>query len=171
MIELRELTLADAQALQRIFSPESTKFLGRAPMDAADARLYAGNAVASVGRRPRSLYTLGLTADDDLLGVVKLCLDRPLPSVSYVLRPDTWGRGYATEGLRILLALAFGQLGLPAVHAKHHPDNPASGRALVKAGFIRTGRVSGFETYVNSADRPGHRAPRGSPAACWTRSS
>lgn len=168
MIELRELTPIDAQALQLIYSPESTEYLGRAPMDAPEARFHAGNAAASADQSPRTLYMLGLTAAGDLLGVVKLHLERPPATVSYILRPDAWGRGYATEGLRRLLALAFGQLGLPIVHAKHHPDNPASGRVLVKAGFTHTGRVSGFETYLTRPPRPAS-APRaqtrGNPAA------
>ncbi|MBV6697339.1 GNAT family N-acetyltransferase [Kitasatospora aureofaciens] len=148
MIDLRELAPDDAEALQRIYSPESIKFLGRGPMDAAEARFYAGNAVASAAQTPRTLYMLGLAVDGDLLGVVKLHLERPVATVSYILRADAWGRGYATEGLRRLLALAFGHLGLPALHAKHHPDNPASGRVLMKAGFAPTGSRYGFETYA-----------------------
>ncbi|MCX4751481.1 GNAT family N-acetyltransferase [Kitasatospora sp. NBC_01287] len=148
MIELRELTDGDADALLRIYCAEATKHLGRASMDAAEARFYARTAAASAAQSPRMLYTLGLVAAGDLLGVVKLHLDRPAPAISYILRPDAWGRGFATEGVRRILALAFGHLGLPEVRAKHHPDNPASGRVLVKAGFAPTGEHVGFITYA-----------------------
>ncbi|MFJ7279784.1 GNAT family N-acetyltransferase [Kitasatospora sp. NPDC098663] len=148
MIELRELVPGDADALLRIYSAKATQYLGRAPMDAAEARFYARSAAASAAQSPRALYTLGLVADDDVLGVVKLHLDRPVPSISYILRRDAWGQGYATEGVRKILALAFSHLGLPEVSAKHHPDNSASGRVLTKAGFTPTGEHAGFLTYT-----------------------
>ncbi|MFJ9952439.1 GNAT family N-acetyltransferase [Kitasatospora sp. NPDC091207] len=154
VIGLRELTPDDAIALQNIYGPESTRYLGRGAMDAAEARSCTRDAVAAAGHFPRTLYTLGLARKSDLLGVVKLRLDRPAATVSYILRADAWGQGYATEGARRILALGFGHLGLPVVHAKHHPDNPASGRVLTKAGFTWTGQVSGFETYLARPQQP-----------------
>ncbi|MFB7473481.1 GNAT family N-acetyltransferase [Kitasatospora sp. NPDC056184] len=148
MIELRELVPCDAEALLRIYSAEATEYLGRAPMDPAEARYYAQSAAAHAAQDPRTLYMLGLVVDADLLGIVKLHCDRPAAAISYVLRPDAWGRGYATEGVHKILALAFGRLGLPEVHAKHHPDNPASGRVLLKAGFVPTGEHTECLTYV-----------------------
>lgn len=148
MIELRELELGDAETLLRIYGAEATRYLGRAPMDAAEARFYVRVALASAACPSRALYVLGLAVDGDLLGVVKLHRDRPVAAISYVLRPDSWGRGYATEGVRRILALAFDSLGLPEIRAKHHPANAASGRVLLKAGFTLTLEQAGFITYV-----------------------
>ncbi|MFJ3218113.1 GNAT family N-acetyltransferase [Kitasatospora sp. NPDC086801] len=96
----------------------------------------------------RSAYVLGLDLDGDLLGITKLHLDRPVAALSYILRADVWGKGHATEAVRRILALGFGRLGLTEIHAKHHPDNPASGRVLLKAGFVPTGEHAGFNTYT-----------------------
>ncbi|MFG2911302.1 GNAT family N-acetyltransferase [Kitasatospora sp. NPDC048298] len=147
MIELRELGPGDAGALLRIYSAESTRYLGRAPMDADEARHRVRDVAAAAAQSPRALYVLGLAVDGDLLGVVKLHRDRPVAAVSYILRADAWGRGYATEGVRRIVALAFGHLGLPQVRARHRADNPASGRVLLKAGFVPTGERGGFMTY------------------------
>ncbi|MER7705426.1 GNAT family N-acetyltransferase [Kitasatospora sp. NPDC097605] len=148
MIELRELVLGDASAVQRIYSAESVRYLGRAAMDSREAAEFVTAAVASAKRDPRTLYTLGLTVDGDLLGVVKLHLVRPVAAVSYILRSDAWGQGYATEGVRKALALGLGHLRLPEIHARHHPDNRASGRVLLKAGFNFTGVRANFLTYA-----------------------
>ncbi|WP_406095512.1 GNAT family N-acetyltransferase [Kitasatospora purpeofusca] len=148
MIGLRELTLDDAEAIRRVYGPESVKFLGRAPMDAVEVRSYLADALVSAARSPRTLHTLGLTVDYDLLGVVKLRLERPVAAVSYILRADAWGRGHATEGLRRIVALGVGELGLAEIRARHHVDNPASGRVLLRAGFTRTGARAGFMDYV-----------------------
>ncbi|MFD5559765.1 GNAT family N-acetyltransferase [Kitasatospora griseola] len=154
MIELRELRPDDAEALLRIYSSEATRYLDREAMDAAEAHHCLRDAAAAAAQTPRTLYVLGLAVDGDLVGVVKLHRDRPVAAVSYILRADTWGRGYATAGVRRILALAFGRLGLPEVRAKHRPENPASGRVLRKAGFVLTGEHNGYATYAMRAPTP-----------------
>lgn len=59
--------------------------------------------------------------------------------IGYWLGRPWWGRGFATEALRGVTPFAK-QLG--AVVADHFADNPASGRALEKAGFVYTGEVA-----------------------------
>ena len=50
-----------------------------------------------------------------------------------------WGRGYATEALRGVLAHAGPVWGMRALLSGHFVDNDASGRVLEKAGFLYTG--------------------------------
>ncbi|MFH8586551.1 GNAT family N-acetyltransferase [Streptomyces celluloflavus] len=61
-----------------------------------------------------------------------------LGTFSYSLREGSWGRGYATEAANQVVSVAFTTAGLNRLEAMHHPDNPASGRVLVK-GFTRVG--------------------------------
>jgi ribosomal-protein-alanine N-acetyltransferase len=49
-----------------------------------------------------------------------------------------WGRGYATEGSRLLLAYAFGELGLASVRSACLAWNAAAVRVLKKLGFELT---------------------------------
>ncbi|MEU1285648.1 GNAT family N-acetyltransferase [Kitasatospora sp. NPDC005856] len=170
MIELRELGSGDEESLLRIYSVESTEYLGRAPMDADEACSRVRDVMAAAAQSPRTLYVLGLVVAGDLLGIVKLHRDRPAAAVSYILRADSWGRGYATEGVRNILALAFGRLELPEVRAKHRPDNPASGRVLRKAGFAPIGERNGFITYAIRPPRT-PRAPSGRRAPTPKRTS
>ncbi|MFD7547387.1 GNAT family N-acetyltransferase [Streptomyces sp. NPDC059578] len=155
MIRLRELRAGDEQALQRIYCPEAVRYLGRAPLGEAEARLYVGRAVAAAEQSPRAQFVFGVEEDTDLTGVAKLNTAWGVGSLSYILRPDAWGRGLGTEAVSDLLLLAFGALHLPVVKAKCHPDNPASGRVLIKAGFSRVGTERGFELYeICSHDWP-----------------
>ncbi len=64
--------------------------------------------------------------------------DAPWELGVHVLRAE-WGRGYASEAARDVLAFAFGPLGATAVFAGHHPDNAASARLLEKLAFARAG--------------------------------
>ncbi|MFJ1751315.1 GNAT family N-acetyltransferase [Kitasatospora sp. NPDC088134] len=68
------------------------------------------------------------------------------------MRPDTWNRGCATLAVRHLLGPAQ-RFGVSRVYARHHPDDPASGRVLIKAGFAPTGAEAGFPTCSTTLPR------------------
>jgi RimJ/RimL family protein N-acetyltransferase len=53
-----------------------------------------------------------------------------------------WGRGFATEAGRAMLAFARDSLRLRKLNAGYFLDNPASGRVLEKLGFRPTGVVA-----------------------------
>ena len=59
----------------------------------------------------------------------------------YWLKRDCWGRGYATEAGRAVLAAARDSLRYKRIEAGHFLDNPASGRVLEKLGFRATGAI------------------------------
>ena len=56
-------------------------------------------------------------------------------ALGYRLRREAWGRGYATEGSRALLALGFGALGVTRATATTYEENAGSRRVLEKLGF------------------------------------
>jgi RimJ/RimL family protein N-acetyltransferase len=62
---------------------------------------------------------------------------RPLdePELGYRLRREAWGKGYATEGSRALIAKAFAELGAHRVVAETMAVNTASRRVMEKAGM------------------------------------
>ena len=64
------------------------------------------------------------------------------PELGYRLRQDAWGRGYATEGSRALVDLAFERCGARRVVAETMTVNLASRRVMEKAGLtlVRTFR-------------------------------
>ena len=57
----------------------------------------------------------------------------------YWLGKPFWGRGYATEAGRRLVAFGFDGLKAECLIAKWFHDNPASGRVLVKLGLTASG--------------------------------
>jgi RimJ/RimL family protein N-acetyltransferase len=73
----------------------------------------------------------------------------------YWLARRHWGRGYATEAGRALLATARHGLRVKRLDAGHFLDNPASGRVLEKLGFKPTGMIA-----------PRYSAGRGEAAPC-----
>ena len=62
-------------------------------------------------------------------------------SLGYRLRRSAWGQGYATEGARALVRLAFTELGAREVVATTMAVNTASRRVMEKAGLRYTRTV------------------------------
>ena len=60
--------------------------------------------------------------------------------LGYAFGTASWGRGYATEAGRAILAEAFGALDLPRVVAVTRDENTASQHVLAKLGFVPAGR-------------------------------
>lgn len=57
--------------------------------------------------------------------------------VGYFFAPAAWGKGYATELTQFCVSLARDQARWPRLRAFAHPQNTASQRVLLKAGFAQ----------------------------------
>jgi ribosomal-protein-alanine N-acetyltransferase len=69
--------------------------------------------------------------------------------VGYIVRPQFWGRGYATEMVRAALAVAARDLRLERLVANTMPENAASQRVLQKCGFAFARRTLYAGQYPN----------------------
>jgi RimJ/RimL family protein N-acetyltransferase len=78
----------------------------------------------------------------EFLGWFHLRDDRIEPDyveLGYRFQRSAWGRGYATEGARALLAHGFGRLGRERISARTLLGNNASQRVMEKCGLRRVG--------------------------------
>ncbi len=156
MITLRALSMDDVPAVQRIYSGASVRFTHDRPYTAAEARKRVAKALESAEEIPWPRWDFGIVVADDLLGVMSLRLREPgLGTLSYILREDAWGNGYATEAAKRLVEFAFTTVGLQRLEARHHPDSPASGRVLAPR-----------ERGLGSQRHPAQNRSRGSARRC-----
>jgi RimJ/RimL family protein N-acetyltransferase len=138
---LRPAWLEDAPELTRAIGHEAVvRMLSRVPWPYREEHAREWIAAA----RDPYLPSLLITLPDEggrIAGVCGLHEEDGETAVGYWIAPEYWGRGYATEALRGMVALA--QL---ARHRKlvsrHALDNPASGRVLRKVGFRPTGQCA-----------------------------
>lgn len=59
--------------------------------------------------------------------------------IGYVLNPDFWGRGYATEAVHRVIRFGFDYFGLHRIEAKYMVGNDASRRVMEKCGMTFEG--------------------------------
>jgi len=84
-----------------------------------------------------------------LVGSTGLAFDAPeRASTGYVIARDAWGRGYATEALAAMVALAP-TLGVRRLYALCHVDHRVSARVLEKGGFTLEGVLERYCEFPN----------------------
>jgi len=73
--------------------------------------------------------------------------------LSYGLRRDRWGRGYATEAARACVAYGFEEMKVTKIVADVDPANGRSARVLEKVGFAYVRDVDGKKFYELTRER------------------
>ena len=144
-LRLRPFLITDAEAVSTLAGDEAvarnTLNIPH-PYDRQHAEEWIASHRGQYQRREAVTYAVTRLADDALVGAVGLILDPTNDSaeLGYWIGREHWGRGFATEAARAVVAWAFDALDLHRVHASCFPRNPASGRVLEKLGMQREGR-------------------------------
>jgi ribosomal-protein-alanine N-acetyltransferase len=66
-----------------------------------------------------------------------------LPEIGYILHPDHWGKGYASEGMAAVIAHIFATRDVEKLIADVDPRNTGSLGMMVRLGFTETHRAKG----------------------------
>jgi [ribosomal protein S5]-alanine N-acetyltransferase len=151
------LTQPDARDAEAIFEryasdPDVTRYVGwPRHRSSADTRAFLAFSAGEWERWPAGPYLIRSRGDGLLLGGTGLAFETPQHAVTgYVLAKDAWGKGYATEALEAMVALAR-QLGVERLSALCHPEHHASWHVLEKCGFARDDTWSGQAEFPNLA--------------------
>jgi ribosomal-protein-alanine N-acetyltransferase len=147
-IYIRELDLMDAEALLELNASNRTIFEGITPVSKDDS-FYTLDAHLKLiddwkqAKSQGSRYDFGIyeSNNNKLIGVIALykfgasekCI------LGYSLDKGHYGKGYATEAVRLILDFAFKEVGFHRVEAGVMLGNIGSARVLEKVGFVREG--------------------------------
>jgi len=119
---------------------EVARRLGRLPhpYGIVDARFFLDEVVPN-----ELVWAITLRGEGLFMGAVGLT---PKPGsgaaeLGYWLGRRFWGQGIATEAASAVVEYGLHSLGLAALTSGYFADNPASGRVLVKLGFVEIGRA------------------------------
>ncbi len=152
---LRPLGDEDAAAIAAICQdPEIPRWTNvPAPHDEADALDFLARAEAERLRGEGLQLGLADPAGERLLGALGLSVNAKdaIGEVGYYLAREARGQGLATRALLLVAHWAVRALGLQRVEVLAHPDNEASQRVALRAGFEREGLMRSYR------DRKGER--------------
>lgn len=108
------------------------------PYTRADARAFAARAQDRL--YPHFLLTRPGNVGQTLIGTCGMAERDGEAEIGYWIAREHWGKGYATEAARAVIANAW-TLGHRRLVAGHFIDNPASGVVLRRLGFRPTGII------------------------------
>lgn len=85
-------------------------------------------------------WAIELKDNRKVIGSIKLCADEnrgkyKAKYISFVLSFDYWGKGYATEAVKRVVAYVFEEMDIDLLSAFHFPHNNRSKRVIEKCGF------------------------------------
>jgi [ribosomal protein S5]-alanine N-acetyltransferase len=166
LVNLRELSMNDAQSIARLMNHNISKFLYEVPdpysvQDALNFVKKAHNdfdsliglhfAIEYKGMsEPRNNYPVLVGS----IGLKDMDLLNKKADLGYWIGQEYWGRGIATECVGLIIDYAFysSDLGLREVIAYVFPENKASIRILEKNGMKKKGEVNKYHE-ISKRDR------------------
>jgi RimJ/RimL family protein N-acetyltransferase len=146
-LKLRDFTQNDWKSVHEYGSdPEVTRYVGWGPNSEEDTTNFLKRVLQSQLGTPRENYELAVVLKDEntLIGGGRISVSDPQHHegfIGYVLNRRYWGRGYATELARGLVAFGFNEMGLHRIYATCDIDNTASAHVMEKIGMQREGRL------------------------------
>lgn len=164
-LRLRPLTGADTDWWVRLHADEEVNsYVGAYTRARAAARLRAIE--QQWAERGHGLCAVELRSTGETIGRSGLNWWEQFDEteIGWTFARAHWGRGYATEAARSVLAWGFGPLGLQQITAMIHRDNAASGAVARRLGFspLREDVVLGrpctvhalvLEDFISAGDR------------------
>ena len=144
-LSLRPLSQADAEAIQENASLRETADTMISiphPYPADEASRYITGQMEALEQGHGCSYVIEEKAGSLFCGITEIRdIDREhfQAELSFWLVPAVRGHGYMQEALEAVVEFAFTSLGMNRLYAHHMVRNPASGRVLLKTGFIQEG--------------------------------
>jgi ribosomal-protein-alanine N-acetyltransferase len=138
-LRLRALTPDDLDDLAALYAdPDVMRYVGNgqpATRDRAEAAIQRSRDYWD--QHPFGPWLIELKDTGEFVGRCALVYLQELPEVEvgYILAKPHWGKGYATEVTKALLAYGFDTVGLDRIVAITYPENTPSQHVLEKAGL------------------------------------
>lgn len=142
---LRPFLLSDAKTVQRLAGERAvadTTLSVPHPYADGMAEEWIGSHEGAWTRHEAA--TLAITEPEaGLVGAITLRIElaQRRAELGYWVGVEFWGRGYATEAARTMIAFGFSKLSMQRIYAYHMARNPASGRVMAKAGMRHEGTL------------------------------
>jgi [ribosomal protein S5]-alanine N-acetyltransferase len=147
---LRHARLDDAAEMHKILSKDDAMLYWATPphSDFAQTQAWIADMVAATASGSEDFI---IEIDGRVAGKVGAYR---LPEFGYILHPNYWGRGLATEAVRAFLHHVWQtRPDIAALSTDIDPRNHASVRLIKKLGFRETGRAERtFETHIGWCD-------------------
>ncbi len=138
-VEIRKPKLSDAKALQELINDKAVlKQISGYPYPCPLSRMQKDVKDGQKGWKTKKSYAFTILADKEIAGSIGLEEpngDKGCYNIGFFVGRKFWNKGVATEAIKLVIEFGLKELKLYRIQADNDSDNPASGRAMEKAGF------------------------------------
>jgi [ribosomal protein S5]-alanine N-acetyltransferase len=136
-------------------SPKINKYMSwLAPKDKAEVKQMLEGMNRNWENEIAFNYTILRKSDGQKIGTIE-----PIPldckaSIGYVVTPENWGKGYATEAIKSIMEKLFENKNIKRFWTVCDTENPASARVLQKCGLQLEGTLRKWRPSPNISSEP-----------------
>ena len=153
-IEIREYVESDFESYYEWQSdPAIAAFVSWLPKRREESKADLHDAIMQQRAAPRVRYFFAVvdSQSNEVVGSVGFTVvEDGVGDCGWFIRRGFWGKGYATEAARLMVAAAFGMAGLRHLKASCARGNVASQRVMEKCGFVCVGQTEARLRYGHS---------------------
>lgn len=116
------------------------------PNTIEETKAFVEEALADSKKTPRTRYIFAIVLKEhqELIGAVEINIRSTANKsgeIGYIVNPDYWGKGVATEAASMMIDFGFNELVLHRIYATCAPENEGSQKVLEKLGMRFEGRM------------------------------
>lgn len=149
---LRRVTSADAQQMFLLRSnPEIMKYIPRPlAITVDDALEHIDMIDKKIDENEGINWGIVVKGSSEIIGIIGHFRIKPesyRAEVGYMLLPECYGKGFATEAIARVVRYGFEDMNLHSIEAIIDPENHASAKVLEKNGFVKEAHLKENEFY------------------------
>ena len=144
---LRQFTEDDWLGVHRYASQEIVcRYQAWGPNTEEDSIGFVKQVIKDASQQPRKRFAFAIVTknNEQMIGAGELTI-RDLSNrngeIAYIVNPEYWGRGIATDVATLLIDFGFTKLNLHRIFATCDPRNIGSSNVLEKVGMTLEGRI------------------------------
>jgi [ribosomal protein S5]-alanine N-acetyltransferase len=141
---LREVTMDDTESIFALrSSKEAMKYIGKpAAVSINDAKELIQKFIDALNNNEGATWGICFPEDNKVIGTIgfwRIAKEHYRAEIGYMLHPDFWKKGIASEAAEAVLKFGFDKLKFHSVEAFLTPENTGSVKLLEKSGFKKEG--------------------------------
>ncbi|KRF03407.1 acetyltransferase [Paenibacillus sp. Soil766] len=146
-IYLREFISSDWLDVHAYASQEIVcRFQPWGPNSEDQSEAFVNQILADTNETNRTRYVFAIVekSTEKMIGAGEFnirCFTHKNGEIGYIVHPNYWGKGIATEVAKLLVNFGFKKFQLHRIYATCDPRNIGSSKVLAKIGMIQEGRL------------------------------
>ena len=109
-----------------------------------ESKHFVRQIVEDSAKEPRTRFVFAIIYHEKMIGAGEFNIrdiTNRAGEIGYIVNPDYWRKGIATEVASLLIDFGFRELNMHCIFATCDPRNSGSAKVLEKVGMIKEGRI------------------------------